>query len=211
MVSLPSTVVTAPDCQQNWEKLRSVLMPAVVTSLPTADLFDGREVYYVADSTNGVVWHLKYRKGSSSTYKWEFVGGGWLVEEAGGSVSTTSASYTTLANGPDFALPLAGDYEFEWGHGGLVYSASAGFGGTAVSRPHYNGTQVGGFEARTYTHGNAPNDGGLYSDTMKASKFTATTAGQTLELRYLLTLVGGGTGTAAFVRRFLRARPVRVA
>jgi hypothetical protein len=36
---------------------------------------DGDEVYYAADATNGVIWHLRYRAASSSSYKWEFVGG----------------------------------------------------------------------------------------------------------------------------------------
>jgi hypothetical protein len=50
-----------------------------VTSLP-ASPSDGQEVFYAADATNNVIWNLRYRSGSASTYKWEFVGGDPLEE-----------------------------------------------------------------------------------------------------------------------------------
>ena len=48
--------------------------PPLVAALPASPT-DGQEVRYLADAVNGVIWSLRYRAGSSSPYKWEFVGG----------------------------------------------------------------------------------------------------------------------------------------
>jgi hypothetical protein len=64
---------------------------STVTALPLG-IADGQECYYLASDTNGVVWHLKYRSGSASSYKWEYVGGPPLsVESAGAQTSSSSA------------------------------------------------------------------------------------------------------------------------
>jgi hypothetical protein len=62
-------------------------IPALVTVLPGSP-FDGQEVFFNADSTNGVIWHLRYRSPASGggTYGWEYVGGPPLT-----SVQTASA------------------------------------------------------------------------------------------------------------------------
>ena len=87
------------------------------TALPSSPV-DGQSFYYVADTTNGIVWHLRYRAASASAYKWEFVGG----ESIGGTVLTSQslgATVNTWADlataGPSLTLPLAGDYRFRWG------------------------------------------------------------------------------------------------
>lgn len=87
------------------------------TALPSSPS-DGQSFYYVADTTNGVVWHLRYRSASASAYKWEFVGG----ESIGGTILTSQglgATVNTWADlataGPSLTLPLAGDYRFRWG------------------------------------------------------------------------------------------------
>lgn len=91
-----------------------------VTALPASPV-DGQEIYYVADATNGVVWHLKYRTASASAYKWEFIGGTAILVRndtteafAGGSGyqnSTTNSGIT----GPDLTIPLSGNYAVEFG------------------------------------------------------------------------------------------------
>lgn len=85
---------------------------ATVTSLPGSPV-DGQEVYYLADSANGVVWHLKYRS-AGTTYKWEYVGGSALYSAPGmvgspGGVGGTG--YTTMGSAPSIAVPIAGSYE----------------------------------------------------------------------------------------------------
>lgn len=89
----------------------------LVTSLPASPV-DGQEVYYDTGS-NGVVWHLRYRAGSASAYKWEFVGGGALYDEIAASGSRANTAYGDVTQvGPAVTLPLAGDYEV--GHGGTL-------------------------------------------------------------------------------------------
>jgi hypothetical protein len=48
--------------------------PQLLSSLPSSP-YDGQEIYYSADPTNGVIWHLRYRSASAPPYKWELVGG----------------------------------------------------------------------------------------------------------------------------------------
>ena len=89
--------------------------PPVVTALTTTGAADGVEVYYVADSANGVVWHLRYRAAGSASYPWEFVGGAEMrATNAGTSMTTTSATYVDLSTvGPTITAPLAGEYRVE--------------------------------------------------------------------------------------------------
>jgi hypothetical protein len=82
----------------------------------------GDEYYYVADSTDGVVWHLRYK---DSTNKWEFVGGAPLaaVQNIGTSstlnAATLGTSYvyalTSGVSGPSLTVPFAGTYRIEFG------------------------------------------------------------------------------------------------
>lgn len=89
-------------------------VPTSSTSLPGSP-FDGQEIYYAADATNGVYWHLRYRSASASAYKWEFLGGSPLTSEILTSETTGSTTYIDLATvGPSVTLPLAGDYLIEF-------------------------------------------------------------------------------------------------
>src|SRR5205823_156654 len=64
-------------------------------------------------AAKGVAWHLRYRAGSTSAYKWEFVGGPDLFTEGGGSIKTAAseAAPVKLTGGPTLVFPLNGDYE----------------------------------------------------------------------------------------------------
>jgi hypothetical protein len=77
---------------------------------------DGQEIFFLADPTNGVVWHLKYRAGSSSAYKWEYVGGSAIrhrIDTDETVAEQASLAYVNPATvGPQLALPLAGDYTY---------------------------------------------------------------------------------------------------
>lgn len=84
-----------------------------VTSLPASPV-DGQEVYYAASLSGGNMWHLRYRAGSGSIYKWEFVGGSPLTAENSGSVTPNNTSYVT-ATSPSVTVPLAGEYIIEHG------------------------------------------------------------------------------------------------
>jgi hypothetical protein len=92
--------------------------PLFVTALPTAA--DGLEVYYRADNTNGVIWHLRARSvanGGSATYPWEFVGGGALAHDITTAQSRAAiGAFGDLATvGPTLTVPLAGVYDVSYG------------------------------------------------------------------------------------------------
>src|SRR4051812_17764974 len=90
---------------------RIAAIPTLVSSLPVGPV-DAQEIYYLADAANGVVWHLRYRAASASTYKWEFVGGAQLIDEIATEESGTSGTYGALTTpGPSITVPLAGDYD----------------------------------------------------------------------------------------------------
>ena len=98
------------------EKL--ALGPTFVSALPSSPV-DGQEIYYQASgdmATNGIVWHLRYRSGSSSSYKWECVGGGSLRTDSGTNSQFTS-TWTSLTG--TVTVPLAGDYQVAFG--AMVY------------------------------------------------------------------------------------------
>ena len=87
--------------------------PTYETSLPSSPI-DGQEIYYAANATDGVIWHLRYRSGSSSSYKWEFVGGSPLMTQgtANDSTRTAGGGYGTITGAcAAITLPLAGDYQ----------------------------------------------------------------------------------------------------
>jgi hypothetical protein len=105
-----------------------IIGPPRVTALP-ANPVDGQECYFVADAANGVLWHLRFNAGSSSAYKWEFVGGSPLVAsivgsgEAGSSTGAWSFP-TTRVRVPTV---LKGDYDTA-----VVLRATAAGGGSVL-------------------------------------------------------------------------------
>src|SRR5262245_21101655 len=86
------------------------------TTLP-ANPVDGQEAILVDSVTNPTYqWRFRYNAQSTSAYKWEFIGGKWLVaavETAEGSASPTGAWYDLPTPGPDFVAPRAGEYMME--------------------------------------------------------------------------------------------------
>lgn len=119
----------------------------LVTALPGSPV-DGQEVYYVADSTNGVIWHLRYRLASpSSLYKWEFVGGSPLYSEdlnGGGFGPFSSSAWGGInAADPAVTVPLPGDYIAE--HRTMM-SVSASGGTAAQPASLIAGLRVGATE-----------------------------------------------------------------
>ena len=82
----------------------------LVTSLPS-NAIDGQEVRYLADSTNGIIWNFRYRAGSSSAYKWEFIGGPPIsTQHNDGTQYTLTHAAGTYSDVLTKAIPLAGDY-----------------------------------------------------------------------------------------------------
>jgi len=173
----------------------------VVSSLPGSPV-DGQEVYYLADGTNGVMWHLKYRAGSSSSYKWEFVGGSALKSKsdagfATGSADTFSANTYTPLTGVSITAPLAGDYETDFG---CVVTVGAGQTNQVIVTPGISGA---GSDANAAWGGESGNWVSLIADTILTGLAAST----------VLTLMArsSASGQGCTVRnRWMSVRPVRV-
>lgn len=124
-------------------RLAAAALPQYVTSLPSSPV-DGQTVVYAADASNGVMWTLRYRAASSSSYKWEFVGGPPLWSQADGTERTKTVAASTWSDihtsDPSVTVPLAGDYAIQHRARLSVNSGAATF---------YLGIKVGSTEAST--------------------------------------------------------------
>lgn len=100
---------------------------ATLVSVLPGSPADGQEVYFIADSANGVIWHLRYRTAGTAPYRWEFVGGSSLRGAiTGGGSARTGTGLSTFAllsgvSGP--VAPLSGIYEASTGAVSFVSSS----------------------------------------------------------------------------------------
>lgn len=181
--------------------------PEFVTALPSSPL-DGKEIYYQSTTAGtgggsssmadlGIVWHLRYRSGSSSSYKWEFVGGGKSTQYISTNENTTSTSFTNLAtDGPKVTIPLAGDYmasfsvELYNSSSGVYSYASIAVNTTTGSNPDYT----------FYTP--ASNATGTIHD---VGTVVTCAANDVVRVRYKVS-----AGTGYFLLRRITVLPVRV-
>jgi hypothetical protein len=170
-----------------------------VTALP-ANPVDGQECYFVADATNGVLWHLRFNAASASAYKWEFVGGQALLNVVDAGETTTITTYANLATvGPQLTTPLAGEYEIAVGANMQAWTFTATFdmrmsyaaGATTAA----DGDAALSVPAAAFA-GSSP------SSTPRRKALAAATL---LQAKYK---VAGSTGM--FVNRWMRVEPVRV-
>ena len=120
------------------------------TSLP-ASPFDGQEAILVDSVSNPTYqWRFRYNAGSTSTYKWEFVGGSPVILgkvnpnvliDTSPAVGATAYHYPT---GWAFTVPRAGDWDV-WGgfdftntaDGNNYYQQAGAFADTAMVGPVY--------------------------------------------------------------------------
>jgi len=167
------------------------------TSLPGSPV-DGQEYVLVDGTTPSYQWRFRYNAGSTSAYKWEFVGGPAAIVDVLTDEGTASTTYTNLATtGPQFTLPRAGDYRAEF-DAESYSSTSAVLNVVAV--------QVGA--AAT-----ADGDGSVGYIASASNTFChvrdiairGAAASAVVALRYR---VSGGTGN--FRKRELRVTPIRV-
>lgn len=171
--------------------------PIRVSALPSSPK-DSDEIYFIADSSNGVLWHLRYNAGSGSSYKWESVGSPPLISSVATDESTASATYAALATaGPSVVLPLAGDYEISLGRYCWNTSINAG------CFMSYDIGGTGAVDADTAYHEN-PTTAGVTVVSVFTQVKTGLTA-VTLTSKYRVT-----AGTGHFKNRWIRALPIRV-
>ena len=160
---------------------------ALVTSLPGSPT-DGQECILV-DSTSAPTyqWRLRY---NSTTTKWHYLGGTPGFHEIATSESTSSTTYAALATaGPLFALPVAGDYDVEFGAKFTVNNTitmSYDIGGTGA----VDGDSI-----------SANNNTGSHSRLRRKTGLTAVT----LTAKYKV-----DTGTHSAMNRWMRITPVKL-
>ena len=175
---------------------------SLVTSLPTTP-YDGQEVIYQADATNGINWHLRYRAGSASAYKWEFLGGPPLLAYVAALDTSTgiNGAYGALTNaGPSIALPRAGDYIVEIG---------CSFGSDVTGTFAYMSYDIGATGAvdadSISTGGNWVSGTNVYQVGSRAALKTGLSA-VTLTAKYKRS----AGNTVGFEARWMRVEPVRL-
>jgi hypothetical protein len=172
---------------------------AAGTVLPSTPV-DGESFYYIADATNGVVWHLRYRAAATGSYKWEFVGGPALSAEITGEQITTSTTYTDLATaGPSITLPLGGDY---------LVTIAARMINTSNNQFALMSYAIGASAAADADAINILSSGtsnGPIAYSFRERRKTGLGA-VTLTMKYK----SSGGGTCGFTDRFIRAIPIRV-
>lgn len=214
---LDSSIATAKLANGAVTTAKLALGPTYETSLPSSPV-DGQEIYYAADATNGVIWHLRYRSGSSSSYKWEYVGGGPLYKEDNDVRSVTNVTAFSSSGNPPYSsdvptdgivlsLPVAGDYKVELA-GQFEVPATAGRNvtyGYAIT----NGSdviQTAASDAVSLSLTNPTGDGQAGLVTSGMVLYTISTAG--FRLREQLKV--SGNFTASVFRRRLYVTPIRV-
>lgn len=175
-----------------------------VTSLPSSPI-DGQEVYYAASTANGVIWHLRYRSGSASSYKWEFLGGPNLT----GAVDTLEGNSTTgwqnlATDGPSITLPLAGDYLI--GVGALQSTSDGNAQVTAIGFASGNTTPASTDQA-IFQPIFAANAQTGYCQFYLERNVTGVAASTSYKLRYYVANASSGHN---FSNRRITALPVRV-
>ena len=160
------------------------------TSLPGSPI-DGQEYTLVDSLTNpSYQWRFRWNAGSSSAYKWEFVGGTRARANVSGGEVTSSATHVDLTTVQSITAPRAGEYE-----------AQIGAIGEHVTTANAISVSVGG----NSEYVNAPLAG--YRTTITFSVLLTATAGQVLKMQFA-SLNGG---SATFRRRYFHLVPVRVA
>jgi len=138
-----------------WTALGPADLPAMVgygTTLPGSPV-DGQEAILVDSTTNPTwAWRFRYNAGSSSAYKWEYIGGTpWNVEIPGPISLGTTGVWQNLS--PFLmSVPRAGDYRF-FANG----NAYATGGASAFAASWYQGTTATLIGLAGYTASTAAN------------------------------------------------------
>lgn len=176
-------------------------------ALPTSPV-NGEEVVTEVGATamtagvlgSEAAWRFRYNTGTSSSYKWEFVGGSPL-ESYDSSEQNLTPSWAYY--GPPFVAPWLGDYIFEVSaHTKVIdigyYIAYLGVAVTGTAGPS------------TYAYDK--NDGGLDIARFMSYRARLTLGASQSVSVYMARTVGSTGGTAGTcLNRYLSVTPVRVA
>jgi len=188
--TLPDPLVREPGIQRNFDALAARIRPPdFVTTLASSPSV-GTEVYYAHSQG---FWHLKFY---SDSY-WYFLGGVALYTQDPNTRTGTTASTYDTTGAPSVTLPLAGDYDIEFG-AQSVLSVEAGTNDGRIGL-HVNGTLTN----QAFWRMTASGQGSAGSTPIRR---TGITAGHVVAARY-----SGWAGLdVAFSQLFISAIPVRV-
>lgn len=179
----PTTV--APVAWPGGPTLAPTPMPAYVTSLPASPI-DGQEAILVDSLTAPTyTWRFRYNAGSTSAYKWEFLGGSpKRVRTDAQSAALAVGNWT--AELPAFLVPRAGDY-LASSHAMFINSGGAVLLGLAVMAPALLNNSTTHALASTY-QGLESSDNecpGMAAGGQISIGYYASTAGQTFQSRQI--------------------------
>ena len=171
----------------------------LLTALPQAPQ-DGQVIAY--DAGDGITWRFRYNAGSTSSYKWEFVGGPPLRDENNTGTNDATGAYIAT-NAPSVTCPLAGEYYV--GFGGRLYAQNPA-GGQCLLGVHvagvFNSVYIDSWQgsAGTVTTLHATHHSRFFG-------LGAVTAGQAISIRMRS---GSNAYTATSEFRWVQATPIRV-
>lgn len=179
----------------------NVVGPQITTSAlsggPPSSPTDGDIWIASAVDSNGTRWQFQYNAGSSSVYKWEFIGGPALFVSVSTFEFTTSTGWVdTTTVGPSYTTIRAGDWEVAYGadmdHTVSAVKLQAGPASGA-------GTPIDSFAIYSPA-------GGGYGSNWRTSKWNGVPAGTEMRLRYF----NPTAGTLGNGNRYLLITPVRI-
>jgi hypothetical protein len=206
MTDLTVEPLAAPDpATTNWVPVGpSIIVPPPVvygTTLPGSPV-DGQEAILVDSVTNpSYQWRFRYNAGSTSAYKWEFVGGAPLHGKGGSIGNVTSGSgQVDLSNGPVLTVPRAGDYLLTTG----IFCQQTGTPSGAAQLDTYSVWSSSGLDGRSVSFVIYQiYDGSTLSYTQRCLNRVA---GENVRLR----VVTNGAQTATFADGSITITPIRV-
>lgn len=172
--------------------------PSLVTALPGSPT-DGQEVILV-DSTTTLTYafRLRYNSGSSSSSKWEFMGGVPMFAEVTAAEATSSSSYVALTTaGPSLALPVAGDWYIATG-----FDLTAAVNASVQPKMSYDIGATGAVDADAVLGATQAVGAASVFRTRKKTGLTAVT----LTAKYK----SDGTNSKTFENRWMMATPIRL-
>lgn len=197
---------TATDKGMTWQVvagawvLINVFAPEV-SSLPASPI-DQQECIYVADTTLGIKYHLRYRAASASLYKWESIGSAsQLTAFVATNQTRASATYGDLATvGPSIIVPLAGDWVPTIALEAFLSVATS----FAAADIQIGATAADAQERVVFQLNAAGGSSGAWG--REQTYVTVAAAATTVKMVY----AGDGTNNATFGQRRLALRPIRV-
>jgi hypothetical protein len=106
-MEFPANPVELPDCQLNWEFIKTHFQTSGATTKPS-DPVAGQT--WIWNPSGNVFWNFVWSGG-----KWLFIGGAPYTSGPSGATSNGTNSFANVAGGPSFTATYAGIYAFQFG------------------------------------------------------------------------------------------------